>query len=64
MRDVHKANNTWSQADLFGKSARLDWAEYFRGAGLSKQADFIVWQPEAFTGESALVASASLDSWK
>jgi putative endopeptidase len=62
--DVHKANNTWSQADFAAKAPGLDWAEYFRGAGLSKQADFIVWQPEAFTGESALVASASLDSWK
>lgn len=62
--DVHKANNTWSQADFSAKAPGLDWAEYFRGAGLSKQADFIVWQPEAFTGESALVASASLDSWK
>ena len=62
--DVHKANNTWSQADFAAKAPGLDWAEYFRGAGLGKQADFIVWQPEAFSGESALVASASLDSWK
>ncbi|HEY4903626.1 MAG TPA: M13 family metallopeptidase [Candidatus Sulfotelmatobacter sp.] len=62
--DVHKANNTWSQADFSVKAPGLDWAEYFRGAGLGQQADFIVWQPEAFTGESALVTSASLDSWK
>lgn len=42
----------------------LDWAQYFRGAGLSQQASFIVWQPSAFTGESALVASTALDTWK
>ena len=62
--DIHKANNTWKQADFAAKAPGLDWAEYFRGAGLSKQASFIVWQPTAFTGESALVASASLDTWK
>jgi putative endopeptidase len=62
--DIHKANNTWTQADFATKAPGLDWAEYFRGAGLSKQTSFIVWQPSAFTGESALVASASLDTWK
>src|SRR6202012_2569556 len=42
----------------------LDWKEYFQGAGLSKQASFIVWQPTAFAGESALVASTPLETWK
>ena len=55
--DIHKANNTWSQADFAAKAPGLDWAEYFRGAGLTQQASFIVWQPSAFAGESALVAS-------
>ena len=63
-QDVHKANNTWKQADFGAKAPGLDWAEYFRGAGLTKQVSFIVWQPTAFTGESALVASTSLDAWK
>jgi len=62
--DIHKANNTWTQADFAAKAPGLDWAEYFRGAGLGKQPSFIVWQPAAFTGESALVASTSLDTWK
>jgi len=62
--DIHKANNTWSHADFAAKAPGLDWGEYFRGAGLTKQSTFIVWQPTAFTGESALVASVSLDSWK
>ena len=62
--DIHKANNTWRQADFAVNAPGLDWAEYFRAAGLSKQASFIVWQPSAFSGESALVASTSLDTWK
>ena len=63
-QDIHTANNTWEQADFATKAPGLDWAEYFRGAGLSQQASFIVWQPSAFTGESALVAIVPLDTWK
>jgi putative endopeptidase len=62
--DIHKANNTWRQADFGAKAPGLDWVEYFRGAGLSQQTSFIVWQPSAFTGESALVASTALETWK
>jgi putative endopeptidase len=63
-QDIHKANNTWSQADFSAKAPGLYWAEYFRGAGISRQSSFIVWQPEAFTGESALVASTPVETWK
>src|ERR1700733_4488670 len=62
--DIYKANNTWKQADFPANAPGLDWAEYFRGAGLSGQPSFIVWEPTAFTGESALVASVALDAWK
>jgi putative endopeptidase len=62
--NIHKANNTWNQADFAAKAPGLDWAEYFRGASLSAQASFIVWQPTAFIGESALVAATPLDTWK
>jgi putative endopeptidase len=62
--DVQKANNPWQRSDFDTKAPGLDWTEYFRGAGLGSQASFIVWQPTAFTGESALVASTSLDTWK
>lgn len=62
--DVHKANNPWKQTDFESKAPGLNWTEYFRGAGLSQQANFIVWQPSAFAGESALVASTSLETWK
>ncbi|HXY23691.1 MAG TPA: M13 family metallopeptidase [Candidatus Acidoferrum sp.] len=62
--DIYKANNTWKQTDFAANAPGLDWAEYFGGAGLSNQASFIVWQPTAFTGESATVASVTLDTWK
>jgi putative endopeptidase len=62
--DVHKADNLWKQADFPAKAPGLDWAEYLRAAGLDKQTQFYVWQPEAFTAESALAASAPLDTWK
>ncbi len=62
--DIHKANNIWKRTEFSAKAPGLDWAEYFRAAGLSRQASFDVWQPTAFVGESALVASTPLDTWK
>jgi putative endopeptidase len=62
--DIHKANNVWRQVDFAAKAPGLNWSEYFEGAGMSHVQSFIVWQPEAFTGESALVASISLETWK
>jgi endothelin-converting enzyme/putative endopeptidase len=62
--DIYKANNPWKQADFAANAPGLDWAAYFHGAGLSGQASLIVWQPSAFAGESALVASTALDTWR
>jgi putative endopeptidase len=62
--DIKKANNPWKMSDFAAKAPGLDWAEYFRGAGLTQQNNFIVWQPTAFTGEAALVESTALDTWK
>jgi endothelin-converting enzyme/putative endopeptidase len=62
--NIQKANNTWTQADFETKAPGLDWKEYFKAAGLGKQQSFIVWQPAAFSGESALVASTDLETWK
>ncbi len=62
--EIVKADNTWKQSDFAAKAPGLNWSEFFHGAGLNKQAGFIVWQPTAFTGESALVASVPLDTWK
>jgi predicted metalloendopeptidase len=62
--DVHKANNPWTRADFDTKAPGLDWAAFFEGAGLGHQAAFVVWQPSAVRGESALVASEPLDAWR
>jgi endothelin-converting enzyme/putative endopeptidase len=62
--DVSKADNTWKQSDFAIKAPGLDWSEFFRAAGLEKQTGFTVWQPVAFSGEAALVASVPLDTWK
>jgi predicted metalloendopeptidase len=62
--DVVKANNHWSRKDFDTKAPGLDWQEYFAAAGLGGQKDFIVWQPAAVTGLSALAASQPLETWK
>ena len=61
---VEKANNVWTLADFEAKAPGLDWSAYFTAAGLAQQREFYVWQPSAFTGESALVASTPLTTWK
>jgi putative endopeptidase len=63
-QDIGKANNNWQHSEFAVKAPGLDWAQFFRSAGLAGQASFIVWQPTAFIGESALVASVALDAWK
>ncbi len=62
--DVFKQNNSWKRRDFEAKAPGMDWDAYFQSAGLAKQSDFVVWQPSAFTGVSALVASEGIDAWK
>src|SRR5262249_34274743 len=62
--DVFKQSNLWTRADFGSKAPGLDWDAYFQSAGLADQGDFIVWQPSALTGVSALVRSESVDVWK
>ncbi|MFN7983067.1 MAG: M13 family metallopeptidase [Vicinamibacterales bacterium] len=62
--DLKKTNTKWTRADFASKAPGLDWSTYFAAAGLEQQQAFIAWQSTAITGESALVASASLDDWK
>jgi putative endopeptidase len=63
-QDPSKTNNPWKRADFAAKAPGLDWDAYFAAAGLGGQADFIVAQPSALTGISALTASIPLDAWK
>ncbi|HTK25368.1 MAG TPA: M13 family metallopeptidase N-terminal domain-containing protein, partial [Pyrinomonadaceae bacterium] len=62
--DVHKANNPWKLSEFATKAPGLDWANYFKAAGLSSQPMVIVWQPGAITGISSLVTSQPIDAWK
>jgi putative endopeptidase len=62
--NIKHANNLWLASDFSTKAPGLDWPEYFRAAGLSSQKSFYVWQPTAFKGEAALVASTPIDTWK
>jgi putative endopeptidase len=62
--DVFKQNNPWKRADFGIKAPGMDWEAYFKSAGLASQSDFIVWQPSAVTGISALVNSEGVDVWK
>jgi len=62
--DVSKGNNHWARAEFAAKAPGLDWEAYFAAAGLDKPARFVVWQPSAVTGISALTASEPLDVWK
>jgi putative endopeptidase len=54
----------WARADFDGHAPGLDWAAYFKAAGLESQRAFIVWQPAALAGESALAASEPIEAWK
>lgn len=62
--DIRKGNNPWARQDFDRKAPGLDWGLYLQEAGLGRQKDFIVWQPGAITGISAMTASESLETWK
>jgi predicted metalloendopeptidase len=62
--EVLKGNNHWSAAEFPQRAPGLDWPAYFAGAGLAQQREFVVWQPGAVTGISALAASVPLETWK
>jgi len=62
--DVHKANNPWTRNEFAKRAPGMDWNAYLQSAGLGSQQDFVVWQPSAITGISALVASQPVGLWK
>jgi predicted metalloendopeptidase len=62
--DVFKQNNRWTRADFDVKAPGTDWNAYFISAGIAGEPAFLVWQPSAVTGVSALVASEGIDVWK
>ncbi len=62
--DVLKGNNHWTRADFASKAPGLDWEAFFAAAELKQPEVFVVWQPSAFTGLSALTAEVPLATWK
>ena len=57
--DVFKQNNPWKRADFPSKRRGWTGTRTSQSAGLGGQTDFIVWQPSAVIGTSALVKSES-----
>jgi predicted metalloendopeptidase len=62
--DVFKQNNPWKRADFAAKAPGMNWDAYFKAAGVADQPEFVVWQPSAVAGTSALVGSESIEVWK
>jgi putative endopeptidase len=62
--DVYKANNPWRLQEFATKAPGLDWAGYFKAAGLSGQPMIMVWHPAGIKGISALVGNQPLSVWK
>jgi predicted metalloendopeptidase len=62
--EVTKGNNHWSRADLDARAPGLDWAAALEACGLGGQQDFVVWQPSAMVGLSALASSEPIETWK
>jgi predicted metalloendopeptidase len=62
--DPFKTNNHWRRADFGRRAPGMDWGAYLAAAELGGQRDFLVWQPSAVSGISALVASQPVATWK
>jgi putative endopeptidase len=63
-QDVHKASKLITLEELSNEAPGLDWKTYLSAAGLEKQSMFILWQPDAIKGLSALVESEPIEAWK
>ncbi|HEX7725225.1 MAG TPA: M13 family metallopeptidase N-terminal domain-containing protein, partial [Rhizomicrobium sp.] len=62
--DILKANNAWKRADFAAKAQGFDWNAYFDAAGLSKQDNFIVWQPAAISSIASIVKITPIAAWR
>ena len=62
--NVGRGNNHWARAEFGTTAPGLDWETYFAAAGLARAPRFVVYQPSAVTGISALTASEPLDVWQ
>lgn len=62
--DVFKTDNPWRRADFAAKAPGMDWDAWFKSSGLDRQDEFLVWQPSAITGTSALVGAQPIEAWQ
>jgi putative endopeptidase len=62
--DVARANNPVTRSELEALAPGMDWVAFLTAAGLDRQPGFILWQPTAVVGLSALVAGEPLETWK
>ena len=58
------ADNLWKREDFAKQAPGMDWAAFFKAAGLSRVPQIVAWQPGAITGTAALVGSEPLPVWK
>jgi predicted metalloendopeptidase len=58
------ADNHWWRTEFPKRAPGMSWPVFFAGAGLSRQEQFVAWQPDAIKGTAALVASQPLTAWK
>jgi putative endopeptidase len=61
--NAHHAEG-WVRRDFAARAPGIDWRAFWASAGLPKQDRFMVWQPQALIGLSALVASEPLQAWQ
>ena len=62
--DVFKTDNPWRRTDFAAKAPGLDWALWFKAAGLDRADHIIVWQPSAVVGAAALVGAQPIAAWR
>lgn len=62
--DVKKGDNHWRREQLITRAPGIDWPAFLESAGLGRQEEFVVWQPQALVGIAALVGSEPLSTWR
>jgi putative endopeptidase len=63
-RDANKRYNLFRRAEFAAKAPGLDWEAFFDAAGFAGQDLFLVSQPSAIAGASALTEAAPLEDWR
>jgi predicted metalloendopeptidase len=62
--NIQKSNNVWTLKDFAAKAPGIDWAAFFKAAGLAGQERFQVYHPSAVMGAARLLANADVATWR